>query len=115
MIVLLKISSTGNILDKNCLKAIIRYAVFYHIWTVQSEGGGGESRKGGGGSWRKRGTQFLGGRGQKWSNNQKEVQKMRLFEILGMKGPSCRLFSIVGTSVLITLFAFVRTSFHTYD
>ena len=65
MIVLLKIGSTGNILDKNCLKAIIRYAVFYHIWTVQSEGGGGESRKGGGGSWRKRGTQFLGGTGAK--------------------------------------------------
>ena len=63
----------------------------------------------------KEGLNFWVERGQKWSNNQKEVQKMRLFEILGMKGPSCRLFSIVGTSVLITLFAFVRTSFHTYD
>ena len=65
MIVLLKIDSTGNILGKNCLRAIIRYAVFYHIWPVQSEGGGGESRKGGGGSWRKTGTQFLGGREQR--------------------------------------------------
>ena len=71
MIVLLKIGSTGNILDKDCLKAIIRYAVFYHIWPVQSEGG--ESRRegagGGGGSWRKRGTQFFGGRGQKLKLN----------------------------------------------
>ena len=58
MIVLLKIGSTGNILGKNCLKAIIRYAVFYHIWPVQSEGG--ESRReGAGGVEGKEGLNFL--------------------------------------------------------